>query len=140
MPPPRVRAYRPETVLAEKLHAMVVLGSINSRMRDFFDLYVLVSRRPFQAAPVQRAIEATFLRRDTSIPGDPPLALTPGFLRGGDKEREWRAFLSRTGVDAPGSMSNVISLLRAFFVPVLQRASEQREPLDEDWPPGGPWS
>ncbi|MCP4898762.1 MAG: nucleotidyl transferase AbiEii/AbiGii toxin family protein [bacterium] len=47
LPSARLRAYRPETMIGEKLHAMVVLGSKNSRMRDFFDICTLAHRRPF---------------------------------------------------------------------------------------------
>lgn len=69
LPRPRLRAYRPETAIAEKFHAMVVLGEANSRMRDFFDIYALAKDQEFGDDLVQ-AVRATFERRRTVIPSD----------------------------------------------------------------------
>jgi len=65
---PRLRAYRPETTIAEKLHALVVLGARTSRMRDFFDLRMLAAKRDFDAEVIVRAIQATFERRGIRLP------------------------------------------------------------------------
>ena len=91
-PRPRLRAYRPETTIAEKLHAMVVLGEANSRMRDFFDILALAERRRFEGRPLAEAIRATFDRRRTSIPETLPLALTPEFA---DLPEEWVGRLAK---------------------------------------------
>src|SRR5258706_9120854 len=74
LPHPRLRAYRPETSIAEKLHAMVTLGSKNSRMRDFFDVRALADRESFDGPTIFRAIQTTFGKRDVAIPAT-PLAL-----------------------------------------------------------------
>jgi predicted nucleotidyltransferase component of viral defense system len=79
LPRPRLRAYRPETAIAEKLHAMVELGSKNSRMRDFLDIQALAAAESFKGAVLSRAISETFGRRRTTIPVDAPLALTREF-------------------------------------------------------------
>lgn len=68
LPRPRLRAYRPETAIAEKLHAMVQLGEANSRMRDFFDIHALAQHRRFNGEPLAGAVRATFERRRTPIP------------------------------------------------------------------------
>lgn len=75
LPRPKLRAYRPETAVAEKLHAMVVLGEANSRMRDFFDIRTLAQREPFEGILLARAIRETLSRRQTEILSR-PLALT----------------------------------------------------------------
>jgi predicted nucleotidyltransferase component of viral defense system len=80
-PAPRIRAYPRETVVAEKLQAIVVLGIANSRMKDFYDLYVLARDFAFDGATLTAAIKATFKRRKTEIPHETPLALTEEFGR-----------------------------------------------------------
>ncbi|MHB1096228.1 MAG: nucleotidyl transferase AbiEii/AbiGii toxin family protein [Gemmatimonadaceae bacterium] len=77
LPRPHLRAYRPETAIAEKLHAMVVLGEANSRMRDFFDIHALAQHARFEGDVRARALYATFERRRTPVPESLPLALTP---------------------------------------------------------------
>ncbi len=80
LPAPRIRAYPHEAVVAEKFHAMAVLGEINSRYKDFYDIYVLASRFGFDGERVARAIAATFDRRRTPIDAAFPAALTPRFF------------------------------------------------------------
>jgi len=77
LPHARLRAYRPETAIVEKFHAMVTLGSKNSRMRDFFDIDALAERQSFNAQPLVESLRATFERRRTPTPSGVPLALTP---------------------------------------------------------------
>lgn len=79
LPRARLRAYRPETAIAEKFHAMVTLGSKNSRMRDFFDIDALAGRQSFDGQALVDALRATFERRRTDVPSGLPLALTPEF-------------------------------------------------------------
>jgi predicted nucleotidyltransferase component of viral defense system len=70
LPPPRLRAYPRETVIAEKFQAMVALGRANSRMKDFYDVWVLARAYEFSGASLARAIAATFTRRNTPVPAD----------------------------------------------------------------------
>jgi predicted nucleotidyltransferase component of viral defense system len=81
-PSPRLRAYSRETAIAEKVHAMVVLGSKNSRLRDFYDLHELASHATFDGDRLASALAATFTRRRTDIPVETPIALTPALSRG----------------------------------------------------------
>jgi hypothetical protein len=99
-PPPRLRAYRPETAIAEKLHTMVELGEANSRMRDFFDIYALAEQCSFSGEILAGAIRATFERRRTPVPEILPFALTPEFATFGAKLAQWRGFLSKSGVSS----------------------------------------
>ncbi|MCW5735977.1 MAG: nucleotidyl transferase AbiEii/AbiGii toxin family protein [Enhydrobacter sp.] len=80
LPLMRMRAYAPETVIAEKFQAMVMLGRANSRMKDFYDIWML-SRSYDQSAAdtLARAIAATFARRNTDLPRELPDALTDAF-------------------------------------------------------------
>jgi len=135
----RLRAYRPETSIAEKLHAMVVLGEANSRMRDFFDILALAERRHFDGRPLADAVRATFERRRTPIPETLPLALTPGFAALLDKRMQWQGFLRRNGLSsAPDEFGAVVTRLTEFLAPVIA-AARLPASFRDTWPPGGPW-
>lgn len=84
-PRPRLRAYPPATVIAEKFHAMVVLGSKNSRLRDFFDIDALAQHMSFDREELAEAIRATFEQRRTPLPDALPLALTQEFAASEEK-------------------------------------------------------
>lgn len=100
VPAPTLRAYPKATVVAEKLHAVSILGMTNSRMKDFFDLWVLLRDPTLQGAEVQRAIEATFTRRQTALPDSLPVGLSDAFANDDAKQLQWRAFLRRNQLDA----------------------------------------
>ena len=138
-PRPRLRAYRPETVISEKVHAMVILGARNSRMRDFFDVHVLSQCQSFEGEPLARALRATFDRRRTRIPEDAPMALTTSFAELPDKRAQWRAFLRKSAVShSPGELEDVVQELAEFLLPPLAAAARQGT-FKSSWPPGGPW-
>jgi predicted nucleotidyltransferase component of viral defense system len=138
-PAPRVRACTRETVVAEKLHALAVLGMANSRMKDFCDLYVLAGDFPFDGAVLVKAIKATFRRRRTQLPASAPLALTDDFAADGTKASQWGAFVRKSGLgkSMPG-LPEAISRLREHLLPPLEAAAG-RGPVPERWLPGGPW-
>lgn len=71
-PSPRLKAYAPETVIAEKFQAMVALGRANSRMKDFYDIWSLSRQHAFEGDRLARAVAATFARRNTAIPAEVP--------------------------------------------------------------------
>lgn len=102
LPAPSLRAYPRETVFAEKLEALVVLGMANSRMKDYFDLFNLIGEAQMHAGTLASAIAATFARRGTPIPADLPLGLTETFALDALKQGQWHAFLSRNRLQAPG--------------------------------------
>jgi len=116
LPTPRLRVYARETVVAEKFQAMVALGRANSRMKDFYDVWLLSQSFPFDDDRLARAIAATFERRATSIPAEPPDALTPAFAEDAQKQRQWSAFLENVALD-PGSLANVITSVAGFIMP-----------------------
>jgi len=137
-PAPALLAYSPETVIAEKLQAVVALGTVNTRMKDFYDLWILARSLHFSGEALSRAIAATFARRGTAIPEDVPSGLSPGFHADAGRQRQWSAFLGRTGLAAP-MLPAAADLLRAFLLPPL-RALGAGEPFPHHWPAGGPWT
>lgn len=115
MPAPRLRTYARETVIAEKFQAMVALGRANTRMKDFYDIWTLHQQFAFNDDRLARAIKATFARRETVLPMEPPDALTPAFAEDQDKQRQWRAFIDGVAVD-PGSLAKVIAEIAVFLM------------------------
>lgn len=115
-PTPRLRAYARETVIAEKFQAMVALGRANSRMKDFYDIWILSKSFDFAGDRLARAIAATFARRDTAVPVDLPDALTPAFANDEQKQKQWNAFLKDVSAN-PGSLEDVVISLAEFIMP-----------------------
>jgi predicted nucleotidyltransferase component of viral defense system len=122
-PSPRLRAYPRETVIAEKFQAMVMLGRANSRMKDFYDIWVLARSHEFTGGALARAIAATFARRRTAIPTEPPDALTHAFAEDSTKQREWAAFVEDV-VIKPGSLMQVVDDIASFLMPHAVRATK----------------
>lgn len=94
-PAPRMRAYPRETVVAEKLEAMVKLGMANSRMKDFYDVAVLAREFDFDGMMLTNAIRATLDRRKTPLPTSIPIALTAAFADDATKRTQWYGFVER---------------------------------------------
>jgi len=111
VPAPTLRAYPKATVVAEKLHAVTVLGMTNTRMKDFFDLWVLLHDTTLNDAELQRAIEATFTRRQTAVPGTQPIGLSDAFAEDATKQVQWRAFLKKNRLEAM-DLAEVVSFVR----------------------------
>ncbi len=139
-PAPTIRAYAKETTVAEKLHAMVSLGMANSRMKDFFDIWFLCREFEFQGQPLVDAVRATFDRRQTPIPGKPPVALTNAFASDGGKQTQWSAFLDRSRVvDKAVTLPEVVRTIAPFLGPVAEAAAG-RVLTPATWMPSGPWA
>ena len=124
LPQPRLRVYARETVIAEKFQAMVMLGLANSRMKDFYDVWILSRSYEFDDDRLPRAIAATFERRGTAIPREAPLALTQAFAFDSGKQRQWAAFVRDLAIDIP-ALETVVTDLAGFLMPNAQRARER---------------
>jgi len=138
LPSAKLRAYRPETSIAEKCEAMVRLAAANSRMKDFFDVYALAAARSFDGETLRKAIAATFARRHTQVVSQ-PLALTNEFATDPQKRRQWEAFVRRNRLaDTVGDLELVIAKLVEFIGPVLD-ALARGHSWQRRWPANGPW-
>jgi predicted nucleotidyltransferase component of viral defense system len=122
-PAPRLLAYAPETVIAEKFQAMVALGRANSRMKDFYDVWVLTKTFSFDRDRLARTIAATFTRRQTAIPTELPDALSSAFAEDPVKQRQWSAFVSDLD-DAPKQLQTIIRDLTAFLMNAAAAAGD----------------
>ncbi len=144
---PHLLAYQKETAIAEKLHALVVLERGNSRMKDFFDLYVLSQEFPFESERLAAAIRDAFARRGTEIPAisvipdETPDGLSQDFATDPGKVAQWKAFLKQN-VTAPRDalvLTEVIAALADFLLPVLEAACQFSPNGRRRWEAGGPW-
>ena len=138
-PAPVLRAYPKETVIAEKLEALTILGALNSRMKDFYDLWALSRLYAFEGSVLLKAIQATFARRETVIEAT-PFGLEEEFANDSGRSMQWTAFLRRSRIaSAPESLAGTVRAIREFAHPVLSAAASGR-PLSQNWRAGGPWS
>lgn len=118
-PAPRLRAYPLETAVAEKLQAMVYLGELNTRMKDFFDVWLLCRHADLDLAALRAAIAATFAHRKTDIPAD-PTCFSPAFAAA--KQVQWTALLRRfPGHPLPAELGVVISDIRTVMDPIFEQ-------------------
>lgn len=137
-PAPRLRTYPRETVVAEKFEAMVRLGTANTRMKDFYDLWAMATTLRFSGEPLTAALAATFQRRGTALPLEPPVALRPDFSVDPDKQTQWSAFSQRVASSSIVPLQGVIEVLGRFLLPPVSAAASG-EPFNQEWPAGGDW-
>ena len=119
LPAPTLRMYLPETVIAEKVEAMIHLGSLNSRMKDFYDIWRLSRQFEFDPEVLSEAIRQTLKNRETRpIPLD---ELKAELLENHTLERQWSAFLAKSGVTGPRSFHEVLDQVAVFLGPLFKR-------------------
>jgi len=137
-PAPQIWGYSKESTIAEKFEAAVRLGAVNSRMKDFFDIWFLSHQFDFDGPTLAVAIKETFARRKADLPTE-PLPLTPDFANGTGHAVQYRAFRQRSGLGtAPESFMDLMKVVRGFLGPVAAAISENR-PFRGTWSPPGPW-
>lgn len=117
----RIRAYSPATVMAEKLQAVVSLGLINGRMKDFYDLWAIPRAVDVPADELAEAVRATFQRRETPVPADRPAGLSGVFAQQPGKADQWRAFSTSTTLEGK-SLVNTLDEIWTLIEPALRSA------------------
>ena len=122
LPAPRLRAYPTYTVVAEKLHAIALLGMTNSRVKDYFDLSVLLARETLDVDLLAQAIKATFERRGMAVPAELPIGLTDEFAHDVSRQSLWQSFVRKNELD-PEPLAAVVERLRLALEPALSRAA-----------------
>jgi hypothetical protein len=138
MPAPRVLAYPMNTVVAEKLQAIVSLAMVNSRMKDLYDIWFLARTFPFQAEALGAALRATFDRRKTRLDPDGLTLLLAELSGDVTKRTQWRAFLRKSRLTAPDDFALVNDAIREFVLsPAGAPIAESH--VSSSWPPSGPW-
>lgn len=139
LPAPRLRGYSKESVIAEKFEAMIKLGMLNSRMKDFYDIWLLSRQFDFDGRMLATAIEKTFHRRGTAIPLQMS-GLKNVLTRETAKETQWRGFIRKNRLlDIPEAFGDLLAAVIAFLGPVA-KAISAGVPYDRIWKAPGPWS
>ncbi|MFH1866162.1 MAG: nucleotidyl transferase AbiEii/AbiGii toxin family protein [Candidatus Eisenbacteria bacterium] len=137
-PAPELSGYAVESTIAEKFQAMVKLGILNSRMKDFYDVWMLSGARDFKGDVLAEAIRRTFSRRGTPVTAD-SMVFDPQFARDSDKQTQWTAFAGRPGLEeAPERFVDVAAAVASFLRPVA-RAIVDGLDFDLTWKAPGPW-
>jgi hypothetical protein len=119
-PAPQLRAYPKYTVVAEKFHAICLLGLANTRMKDYFDLWVLLNDIALYIPEIRAAVDATFERRKMAMPTKVPVGLSEAFTSDATKLTQWKAFLKKNHLSAI-ALTTVVEKLRADFQEICGR-------------------
>ena len=117
LPAPVLRGYPIETVIAEKTEAMIKLGRVNSRMKDFYDVWLLSQHFGFDAEVLGSAIRSTLEKRKTRVMDFD--SMRAEILENHDVEKQWSAFLRKSQLEAPGSFADTLMQIGIFLTPIL---------------------
>jgi predicted nucleotidyltransferase component of viral defense system len=123
LPAPHLRTYPVYTVVAEKLHAVALLGMTNSRMKDYLDLSVLLDRETLDTDLLAQALKATFERRGMAVPVEWPVGLTNEFAHDPSRKALWQAFIKKNEL-ALEPLSTIVDRLRVALEPALRRVAQ----------------
>lgn len=136
---PTLLVYSREAAIAEKFEAIVALGATNSRFKDYFDILTLSRHFDFSGQVLAAAISDTFARRGRQVPDDLPIGLTTEWAGTRGQEANWRAFLRRTGIQAPSnSFADVVDEIGTFVVPPARAVADGRL-FNDEWLAGNGW-
>jgi hypothetical protein len=139
-PRPRILTYHPATAVAEKFEAVVSLGLANSRMKDFYDLWMLATSLSFARDSLRGSIKATFERRGTPLPSTTPPALTEEFYGQPSTAKMWNTFARRlesSNIRVPSKLSEVAEVIMMFIMPVLSDDADGQ--TGDTWIPSEGW-
>lgn len=140
VPPPVLQTYPKKAVIAEKFEAMIQLGSRNTRMKDFYDVWALSEIFPFDGALLREAVARCFERRNTPWTDTMPDALTSAFYSDPGRQELWGAYGRRGEVlsPPPSAFEEVGQRIQSFLGPVRDSILAD-EPFEMHWPAAGPW-
>lgn len=138
MPAPELNGYTPESAIAEKYQTMIKLGILNSRMKDFYDIWLLSRIFNFSGKNLAEAIKQTFSNRYTPIVANPEI-FDSVFVTDENKQIQWKSFIRKVGLsDAPELFSDVLDVLEVFLKPVVSAVADGN-PFEEMWTASGSW-
>lgn len=137
-PPPELNGYSMESTIAEKFQAMVKLGVLNSRMKDFYDIWMLSRAFDFKGELLAEAVEKTFENRNTPLTAN-PVVFAPSFIKDADKKIQWQGFIRKAKLtNAPEAFEDAVAVVKLFLAPVVASLFERRV-FRSIWKAPGPW-
>ena len=129
---PRLKAYSVESVVSEKFEAAVDIGITNSRMKDFYDIYVLCLSQDFKADLLKEAIEATFKNRETTL-SDDLYIFRRNFSQDVASQKQWVAFLQKHKLkNVPQDFAEVMARNIALLKPLVVSILDNKE-INSSW-------
>jgi hypothetical protein len=138
-PKPRLKGYPPESVISEKFEAMVKLGLLNSRMKDFYDIWLMMRQFDFTGTNFSEALKRTFKQRKTDLPKGRPLFAEEIYDEKSDRQTLWKAFLRKNDIrHAPGELMNTAKEIEGFLIDPLA-AIDKDHKFEKGWRAPGPW-
>lgn len=126
LPVPEVLSYSLESVVAEKFQAMIELSEVNSRYKDFYDVYKILSLQQLDDAVLSEAIRAIFRNRNTSYQDSHPL-FTESFIKDENRNTQWKRFLKKIKYDGDLSFETVMNLITSCLKPVYKTLREDKQ-------------
>lgn len=138
LPAPRIKGYSRESAIAEKFEAMVKLGIINSRVKDFFDIWLLSRQFDFAGQTMAQAVKETFITRGTTISAN-PVALSADFASEPARQIQWQGFVRRNRLQkVPDNFIDIVEAIASFLNP-LCHALVTGQSFENIWKAPGPW-
>jgi hypothetical protein len=139
LPGPELYGYTPESVVAEKFEAMIKLGIVNSRMKDFYDIWIMTRQFNFEGKALIQAIRKTFKKRKTDLPISAPLFLPQMYDKGSQNNLRWKAFLKAEQIrNTPPELSDVAKAIEIFLIKPIEAIHEDKD-FSGEWKVPGPW-
>ncbi len=139
-PPPNLTGYTVESAVAEKFEAMIKLGLLNSRMKDFYDVWLLTRRLNFKGETLVEAIKRTFHHRKTALPKEAPLFADEIYDEKSDRQTLWKAFLTKNQIKhAPKTLGETSRTIENFLIKPIKATSHDQD-FKASWNAPGPWS
>lgn len=142
MDAPHILAYQPATAVAEKFETMISKGLLNSRVKDYYDIWMLSRSVSFDGIELTDSIAATFGQRGTKVPSSRPPVLSGEYSQRLETMAQWTAFVRRlgvSGIEAPESITDVVDVISMFIMPPAIAAAAG-QPFSLKWVPGEGWS
>lgn len=137
---PIIRLYSPETVIAEKFNAMVLLGMANSRMKDYFDIWMLSRNFTIEGAVLREAVRQTFAKRQIALPDTEPIGLSNEFASNESKRHQWQGFVRRQWKqDSLPDLTEIVTDIRDFLMPIVSAIGDITTPPERTWSPAQGW-
>lgn len=133
LPHPKLKGYPGESVISEKFEAMIKLGVLNSRMKDFYDIWLMIRQFDFDGVKVADALRKTFIKRKTSLPQKKPLLAEEFYDETSDKQKMWVAFLNKNNAThVPQVLATVVHEIEGFLIKPID-AINKKDIFDKKW-------
>lgn len=117
--PPQLFAYCLETIVAEKFEAMVKLALLNSRMKDFYDVYMILTTQNVNYSILSKSITTTFGQRKTKLTKR-PLCFTASFYKNAEKQKQWQGFLKKNNItNVPNDFSEIVVGIKSILLKII---------------------